>query len=125
MERIGQPPRLADGRSVPLSPAVRVDNLLFLSGQLGLDDSGALVSDDIGEQTQQCIRRIAAVLALAGSDLSKIVKATLWITEASEFGVVNSVWAETFGEWPPARSTVVSQLLIPGARIEIEVIATC
>jgi 2-iminobutanoate/2-iminopropanoate deaminase len=125
MELIGSSPRLADGRQVPISPAVRAGNLIFLSGQLGLDDGGRVVSDDIAEQTRQCLKRLAAVLAAAGGDLSSIAKANIWITRAEDFPVVNQVWEEYFGQRPPARSTVVSALLVPGAYIEIDAIAVC
>ena len=123
MKHIGEMPTLADGRRVPLSPAVMVGDFIFLSGQLGLDDDGIPISDDIAEQTRQCIQRISDVLHLAGSDLSKVIKATLWITESNDFPIVNEIWSEIFGIYPPARSTVVSELLIPGAKIEIEVVA--
>ncbi len=123
VQRIGQPPQLADGRIIPLSPAVQAQGLLFVSGQLGLDDQGQLVSPDAGAQTRQTLNRIEQILHQAGSDLSRIVKATIWITDKADFAAVNKVWAELLGAHPPARSTVVSELLIPGARIEIDVIA--
>lgn len=123
LERIGKPPQLADGRTIPLSPAVQAQGLLFVSGQLGLDDQGALIAADATAQTQQTLHRIEQILKQAGSELSRIVKATIWITDKADFPAVNQVWAEKLGAFPPARSTVVSELLIPGAKIEIEVVA--
>ena len=123
LERIGQPPQLADGRVIPLSPAVRAQGLLFVSGQLGLDDHGQLIASDAATQTRQTLKRIEHILEQAGSGLSQIIKATIWITDKADFAAINQVWAEVLGAHPPARSTVVNELLIPGARIEVEVIA--
>lgn len=123
LQHLGDRPRLADGTPIPLSPAVRAGGLIFVSGQLGLNDAGQVVSDSIALQTQATLSRIERILREAGSDLSKVVKASIWITDKADFAGVNAVWAQVFGGHPPARSTVVSDLLIPGARIEVDVIA--
>ena len=123
LQRLGDRPRLADGTPIPLSPAVRAGGLIFVSGQLGLDESGQVVSDNITLQTQATLSRIERILREAGTDLSRVVKASIWITNKADFAAVNAVWATVFGDHPPARSTVVSDLLIPGARIEVDVIA--
>lgn len=120
---IGERPRLADGTPVPISPAVRAGNLLFVSGQLGIDDQGTVVSANIEEQVRQCLRRLQAIIEQAGGSLDDIVKANIWVTEKADFPDVNKVWAEYFGNRPPARSTVVSDLLIDGARVEIDAVA--
>ncbi len=122
-ETIGKQPVLSDGTKVPISPAIREGNLIFLSGQLGMDDEGKVVSDCPEEQTEACIRRLQRILEGAGSSLSDISKANIWITEKQVFPAVNKVWAQFFGDSPPARSTVVSDLLIPGALVEIDAIA--
>lgn len=120
---IGNPPRLANGSAVPLSPAVRTGNLIFVSGQLGLDENGQLISPDVGDQVRQCIARIASILAEAGSDLAAVVKATVWLSDSQDFAAFNAAYRDCFPRHLPARSTVVSELLIPGAKVEIEVIA--
>lgn len=123
IEIFGTSPVLANGAVIPLSPAVRAGDLLFVSGQLGLNDAGALVADDVASQLRQCVARLAGILALAGADLSQVVKTTVWLTDKADFAAFNSAYRELFPSQPPARSTVVSELLIPGARVEIEAIA--
>ncbi len=123
IERLGGSPKLANGDIVPLSAAVRAGNLLFISGQLGLDDQGRLVAPDVAGQLRQVVKRLRAALALAGADLDAVVKTTVWLTEAQDFPAFNAAYREFFGAQPPARSTVVGQLLIPGARVEVEAIA--
>jgi 2-iminobutanoate/2-iminopropanoate deaminase len=113
---------LADGTPLPLSKAIRAGDFVFLSGQLGLDENGR-VADGIEAQTRHCLRNIRELLALAGLDLSAVVKATVWLTEVGDFAAFNRVYAEAFADAPPVRSTVVSGLVLPGAKIEIEVIA--
>ena len=120
---IGTRPTLPNGAVIPLSPAVRAGDLLFLSGQLGLGDDGKLVGEDIASQTRQTIARLEAVLAQAGGRRDQIVKVNVWLTDGADFAAFNQVYAELFPDRPPARSTVVSGLLIPGARVEIDAIA--
>ncbi len=123
IQYIGKPMVLANGTVVPLTPAVRAGNLVFVSGQLGLDSKGALVADDIGAQTRQAVERIRVILAEAGLGLDAIVKVSVWITDKADFAAFNNSYRELFPNNPPARSTVVSELLIPGARVEIEATA--
>ncbi|MDM4772551.1 RidA family protein [Solimonas sp. SE-A11] len=124
IEVIGTSPTLANGMTVPLSPAIRAGNLVFVSGQLGLDDNGTLVGPDIEAQTHQVMKRLRAVLQQAGADLDRVVKAGVWLTDKTDFPAFNAIYREYFPQRPPARSTVVSELLIPGARLEIDVIAS-
>ena len=123
IETVGRRPQLADGTVVPISPAIRAGKLLFISGQLGLDDNGELVSADAELQVRQCIKRLQEITDAAGAGLERIVKANIWVTDKGVFPTVNRVWAEFFQEQPPARSTVVSELLIPGAVVEVDAIA--
>lgn len=123
IETVGSRPQLADGTVVPISPAIRAGKLLFISGQLGLDDNGELVSADAELQVRQCIKRLQEITDAAGAGLERIVKANIWVTDKGVFPTVNRVWAEFFQEQPPARSTVVSELLIPGAVVEVDAIA--
>ena len=123
IETVGRRPQLADGTVVPISPAIQAGKLLFISGQLGLDDNGELVSADAELQVRQCIKRLQEIADAAGAGLERIVKANIWVTDKGVFPTVNRVWAEFFQEQPPARSTVVSELLIPGAVVEVDAIA--
>ena len=121
---LGKPPKLPNGVTVPLSPGYQVNDLLFTSGQLAFDSSGALDPDaDTKAQTLQCLANAEAVLAEAGVDRNRIFKASVWLTAKADFGAFNAGWAEFFGGHYPARSTVRSELMLPGALVEIEVIA--
>lgn len=123
IETLGSSPVLANGDKIPLSPAVRAGDFLFISGQLGLDEEGRIAADDVAGQLRHCVRRLRAVLALAGADLGAIVKTNVWLTDKSDFAAFNAAYREFFPDKPPARSTVVSDLLIPGARVEIDAVA--
>jgi len=113
---------LADGTPLPLSKAIRAGDFVFLSGQLGMDEQGR-VAEGIEAQTEQCLRNIRVLLALGGVGLDAVVKATVWLTDVADFPVFNRVYGAAFGDAPPVRSTVVSQLVLAGAKVEIEVIA--
>lgn len=122
-QHFGSFPRLASGATIPLSKAVRAGDFIFLSGQLGLDDSGRLVDGGIAEQTRQAFKNIEAALGEAGASLKQVVKASVWLTDGREFAAFNEVYRSYFSELPPTRSTVISALVIPGALVEIEVMA--
>lgn len=123
IQYIGKPMVLANGSTVPLTPAVRAGDFVFVSGQLGLDDKGALVAEDITAQTRQAVERIRAILKQASVSLDAVVKVSVWITDKADFAAFNNTYRECFPNNPPARSTVVSELLIPGAKVEIDAIA--
>ncbi len=112
-----------NGVALPMARANVAGSLVFVSGQLPLDGEGRLVGGDVATQTRQVIRNLEGILAEAGSSLEHIVKATVWLTDAAHFQEFNSVYAETFGAAPPARSLVVSGLAVAGALVEIEAIA--
>ena len=113
-----------DLTKIPLSPVVEANGLLFLSGQLGFKEPGVLVEGGIVEQTRQVFSNIENVLAMHGAQLSDIVKTTVWLTDKQTFHDFNTVYGNYFAQGTyPARSTVVSGLLVEGALIEIEVIA--
>jgi 2-iminobutanoate/2-iminopropanoate deaminase len=108
----------------PYAQAVRVGPFVFTAGQIGLDPgTGQLVADDVEAQTRQVMANLAAVLAAAGSDLSRIVKTTIFLTDMADFPTVNAVYGRFFPAEPPARSTVAVAALPRGARVEIEAIA--
>ena len=108
----------------PYSQAVKANGLIFASGQIPIDpQTGQFVTGGIAEQTQQVLTNLAAVLEAAGSDLSKVVKTTVFLLDMAEFGTMNEVYGKFFGEAPPARATVQAARLPRDARVEIEVIA--
>ena len=88
-----------------------------------LDASGKLVGADIEAQTSQALANVRDVLREAGCSLDQVVKSTVWLTQREDFARFNAVYASHFPVAPPVRSTVVSGLVLPGALVEIEVVA--
>ncbi len=113
---------LADGTPLPLSKAIRAGDFIFLSGQLGLDEQGRIAAG-IEAQTEHCLRNIRALLALADVGLEAVVKATVWLTDIADFPLFNRIYGAAFADSPPVRSTVCAALVLPGAKVEIEVLA--
>jgi 2-iminobutanoate/2-iminopropanoate deaminase len=107
----------------PYAQAVMVDKLVYTSGQIPLKTDGTLVTGSVEEQTHQVFRNLKAVLEAAGSDLKKVVKATVFIKNMDDFGKINEVYAFYFEEHRPARSTVEVARLPKDVAVEIEVIA--
>jgi len=108
----------------PYSLGIRSGGFLFLSGQLGLDpDSGRFVEGGVEAQTRQVLLNIKNVLKDAGSDLSNVVKTSVFLSDIADFPKMNTVYAEFFGNDPPARSTMQVGALPKSGLIEIEVIA--
>ncbi len=120
---IGGQLKLADGKCLPLSKAVRAGEFVLLSGQLGLDANGRLAGEDIETQTRQCLANVREVLREAGCTLDQVVKSTVWLVNREDFGRFNAVYAEHFPQQPPVRATVVCDLVLSGALVEIEVLA--
>jgi reactive intermediate/imine deaminase len=108
-----------------LSPAVRVGDVLFLSGALGTKPGGGGLADGgIQGQTRQALENLKASLALAGGQMEDISKCTVFLTDVKDFQAMNGVYREFFPSNPPARTTVaVAGLVVEGAVIEIECIA--
>jgi len=108
----------------PYSPAIRVGELLFCSGQVPLDPAtGELVPGDIAAQTNQSLRNMKAVLEAAGATMDQVVKTTIFLVDMGDFAKVNEVYGKFFSTTPPARSTVQVSALPKGARVEVEAIA--
>ncbi len=108
----------------PYSQAVRVGDFVFTAGQLGLvPGTKEFAGPDIEAQTRQALENLRAVLEAAGSSLAQVVKTTVFLQDIGEFGRMNAVYAEFFGENPPARSAVEVAALPLGGRIEIEAVA--
>lgn len=107
---------------VPLSPAVSAGDFVHVSGQVPVDAQGNIVQGGIKEQTRQVLENVKAVLALAGASMDEVVKTTVWLEDARDFGSFNQVYASYFPKEPPARSTAESRLMIP-IKVEIEAVA--
>src|SRR5438094_5102217 len=111
-------------RGLPFSSAVRVGNMLYLSGQIGnVPGTRQLADTGIAGQTRQTLENIKAVLASAGSSLERAVKCTVFLTDIKDYAAMNTVYATYFPKDPPARSTVAGSGLALGARVEIECLA--
>lgn len=110
------------GDALPLSAAVETNGLVFVSGQLALIDGR--VEGDITVQTERAFDAILAILREADMTLDNVVKATVWLTDPADFAAFNAVYAARLPARFPARSCVISQLVLPGARVEIEVVAS-
>lgn len=109
----------------PYSQAVKYGNLIFCSGQIGLDPkTNELVSGGVIDQTKQVIKNLDAVLNKAGSGLEKVLQTTIYITDMSKYVQINALYGEFFKSEPlPARATVEVSSLPKGAEIEISCIA--
>ena len=108
----------------PYNQAIRVGELVFVAGQLGLRPGGTeMVGSTIAEQTEQVMANLAAILEEAGSGLDRLVKTTVFLTNLDDFAGMNEVYARHVGERPPARSTVEVGRLPSGALVEIEAVA--
>lgn len=107
----------------PYVQAVDDGTTVYCSGQLGLDPVTNTLADGVAAQTRQSLENLKAVLAEAGLDLAHVVKTTVYVQDLADFGTVNEVYAEVFGETFPARSCVQVAALPKGALVEIDCIA--
>ncbi len=110
----------------PYSQAIKFGNMVFVSGQIALSPDGSdLLNSDITVQTRQAIENIKAILESAGSSLRNVLKATIYIIDMKDFNSVNAVYSEYFDDILPARACIEVSNLPKGAKVEIEVIASC
>lgn len=108
----------------PYSAAIKTGEFVFTSGQLGIDPkTGELVPGGIEAETHQALNNLTEVLKAAGSDLSLVVKTTVFLKDINEFQRMNSIYAEYFQAEPPARSAFQVAALPKNANVEIEAIA--
>ena len=108
----------------PYSPAVQSGDLVFTAGQLGMDPStGELVAGGVAAETRQALRHCARLLEEAGGTLQDVLKTTVFLRSMEDFGQMNSAYAESFADSPPARTTIQAAALPKGAAVEIECIA--
>jgi 2-iminobutanoate/2-iminopropanoate deaminase len=111
-------------QGAPYSQAIAANGFVYVSGQLALDPGHAkLVGSTIEEQTEQVFKNLAAILEAAGSDLSRLVKTTVFLVNLDDFQGMNSVYAKHVGDRPPARATIEVSKLPSGALVEIEAVA--
>lgn len=114
---------VAGNGSLPFSAAVRVGDMLYLSGQIGTDSSGSLVSGGIGPETRQTMENIRAVVEANGSSMGRVVKCLVMLADMAEWGDMNRVYVTFFPDHLPARSALGASGLALGARVEIECVA--
>lgn len=110
----------------PYSQAIKIDNWLFLSGQIPIvPQTNEVLAGDIKEQTRQVLENIQAVLSANGATLKDIIKTTVYLTDLAEFSAMNEVYSSYFSAPYPARTTVQVANLPKGVKIEIDAIAYC
>ena len=107
----------------PYSQATKVGNMVYTSGQIGLNPDGSGMVDGLEAQAHQVLKNLSAVLEAAGSSLGDVVKTTVFLSDINDYAVVNGIYAEYFTGAPPARSAVEVANLPLGALVEVEAIA--
>ena len=108
----------------PYSQAIATDELVFCSGQVGLDPAtGDLVEGGLEAQAERVLRNLSAVLDAAGCSFADVVKTTCFLADINDFAAFNAVYVRFMTDPPPARSTFAVAALPKGARVEIEAIA--
>lgn len=108
----------------PYSQAIEINGFVFASGQIPIDPStGKFVEGGIKEQTRQALTNASHILEEAGTDLSHVVKTTVYLADMNDFAAMNEVYATFFKEPYPARSAVAVKDLPKGALVEVECIA--
>lgn len=104
----------------PYSQAVVHDNVVYCSGQIGLDpDSMEFVGEDVESQARQVMENLKAVLEEAGSSFEKVIKCGIYLDDMDNFGTVNEIYGSYFGNNPPARETVAVKTLPKNCKVEI------
>ena len=107
----------------PYSQGKIVGEFIFTSGQIALTPNGEFIDGDIVAQTRQVLENLSAILKEADSSLAKVVKTNVFLADMGDFGAMNEIYAEYFGDNKPARSTVTVKTLPKNAKVEIECIA--
>ena len=115
-------PLVINGRKLSLSRAIRAGDTVYLTGQVPMRDGAVMTDGSIEDQTRAVLDTVTETLQLAGCDRGDVVKAMVWLRERADFPGFNAVYAEYFPNDPPARSAIVSDLLVD-VRVEVEVIA--
>jgi 2-iminobutanoate/2-iminopropanoate deaminase len=111
-------------QGAPYSQAIVHGDLVFVSGQLGIDPAtNEVVQGGVGAQTERALENVQAILEEAGSSLANVLQASIFLIDLQDFGAMNEVYARHMGDVFPARATVQISALPSGARIEIAVVA--
>ena len=112
----------ANTEGLPFSEAIRLGNLVFVSGTVGFDAAGRIVPGGVGPETRQTFANVAKVLKAAGCTLADVVKVSVVLADPGDFDGYNAVYKTIFRHAPPARVTIAGRLTID-ARLEVDVIA--
>jgi 2-iminobutanoate/2-iminopropanoate deaminase len=107
----------------PYSQAVKVNGMVYTSGQIALTAEGKMLDLDIRIQTEQVLTNLRHVLEAAGSGLERVVKTTIYLADMDDFAIVNELYEGAFGDHKPARSTVAVKTLPKNALVEIDAVA--
>ncbi len=108
----------------PYSQAIATDSMVYTAGQIGLIPStGELIEGGVEEQTRQALTNLSSVLDAAGSNMANVIKTTVFLKDMGDFPKMNAIYAEFFGENPPARSTIAVAGLPKSGLVEIEAVA--
>jgi len=110
------------GRTLSLSKAIRAGDFVFLTGQIPMSNGEPITVGTIEDQTKVILEDIKATLKEAKCDMEDVVKSMIWLRERADFPGFNKIYGDYFPKDPPARSAIVSELLVD-VRVEIEVIA--
>ena len=121
--KVGKDVVMPNGKVAPLSAAYAAGGLLFMSGQLSFDSDGQLFTGDVATQTRLALENIERLLKEENLAIESVIKVTIWLTDVSDFAEFNEAYVAFFGEHRPARSTTRADLMLPGAKVEIEAIA--
>jgi 2-iminobutanoate/2-iminopropanoate deaminase len=108
----------------PYSQAIQAGNMLFVSGQIAIQQStGKMITENIEAETQQVMQNLLEILKAAGMDFSNVVKSSIFLTDMNNFPKVNAIYGKSFQKEPPARETVEVSQLPKGVNVEISCIA--
>lgn len=106
----------------PYVQAVKTNGILFVSGQLGFDMGNGEIPEDVEEQAKNSLKNMDSIIKAAGSDKSKVIKTTIFLTDMGDFAKVNEIYGAYFDGQNPARSCVAVAALPKGGKVEIECI---
>jgi reactive intermediate/imine deaminase len=109
--------------SAPFSPAVAAGDVVYLSGMLATDAAGAVVSGDVRAQTARALDNLSALLAKHGSRMAQVAAVTVYLKNQADFAAMNEVYAKYWPKDPPTRTTVIVNLVVPDALVEISMVA--
>ncbi len=121
IKRYGSGQKGAGGSPLPFARAVEADGWLYVSGQVAMVD-GRVIDGGIVAQAHQAIKNVLAILKEAGYGTEHVVRAGVWLDDARDFAAFNAVYAEYFGDNPPARACVQSSMMVD-CKVEIDCVA--